>query len=80
MENVVNMLEVVEENVNMMRSKDPYGYDSPPIVDEEPILVLKVPHFRELSHGPLVIKGPNSSHSSKPKQASSQNLNVVTQG
>ena len=39
------MLEVVKENFNMMRDKDPYGYDldmdSPPIFDEKPILVLR---------------------------------------
>ena len=49
-ENVFNKLEVVEENVNMMRNKDAHGYnlemDSPPIIDEKPVLVLRDPHSR----------------------------------
>lgn len=39
--NVTNILEVVEENVNIMRHKDPYGYnldmEYPPIFNEKPI-------------------------------------------
>lgn len=86
-ENVVNMLELVEENVNMMRNKDPYGYnldmDSPPIFDDKFILVLRGPHSKvssqslkvvTQSQGPLVIRGPNSSQPSKPKQVASKIL------
>ena len=75
------MIEVVEENFNMMENKDPHGYDlkmDSPIHGEKLILVLRGPHSRESSQGLLVIRGPNSNYSSKPKQVSSQSLNVVT--
>ena len=75
------MLEVVEESVNMMEDKDPNGYNlnlSSPILGEKPILVLRGAHSRESSQGPLVIRGPNSNQSSKPKKVSSQSFNVVT--
>ena len=56
------MLEVVEESVNMMEGKDSSGYNlnlSSPILGKKPILVLRGAHSRELSQGPLVIRGPN---------------------
>ena len=76
------MLEVVEENVNMMEDKDHNCYDlnmSSLIHSNKPILMLRGAHSRESSQGPLVIRGPNSNQSSKPKQVSSQSLNVVMQ-
>ena len=75
------MLEVVEESVNMMEDKDPNGYNlnlNSPTFGKNPILVLRGAHSRESSQGPLVIRGPNSNQSGKPKQVSSQSLNVVT--
>ena len=76
------MLEVVEESVNMMEDKDPNCYDlnlSSPILGEKRILVLRGAYSRDSSQGPIVIRGPNSNQSSKPKKVSSQSLNVVTQ-
>lgn len=86
-ENVINMLEVVEESVNMTWNKDPYGYDSyansPPIFDEEPVVVLRGPHSRMSSQalnvvtriqGPIVIRGTSSGQPNKPKQVVSKNV------
>ena len=62
----------------MMKDENPNGCDlnlSSPIPGEKPVLVLRGAHSRESSQGPLVIRGPNSNQSSKPKKVSSQSLN-----
>lgn len=69
----------VDDNVNMMRGKDPYGYDvdSNPMLDEGPVVVLRGPHSRRMSQplnvvtrsqsqAPIVIRGPSSSKSKQP--------------
>lgn len=61
--------------------------DSSPIFDEEPMVVLRVPHSQRSSQalnaitksqgqGLMVIRGSNSNQSSKPKQVTSKNVTI----
>ena len=80
-DNVINMLEVVEENINMMRKKNDCEDNSRKMPNEGPIVVLRGPNSHRESQSlhvitrsqagqiPIVIRGPNSS---KLRQSSSK--------
>lgn len=63
---------------------------SPPIFDEEPMVVLRGPYSQRLSQalnaitksqsqGPVVIRGPSSNQSNKPKQVTSKNVTTKSE-